>query len=87
MNRGLPCRDLVVSADGNEILWSEQIGNHVRSVILRVRRVDGVWSDVETAPFSGNPDWKDLEPSLAPTADASSSYRTDRRKRTAPSPT
>ena len=66
VNRGLPCRDLAIHPDGDEILWCEQIGNFRHSVILRSLRINGSWSEPETAPFSGDPRWQDIEPAVAP---------------------
>ncbi len=66
VNRGLACRDLAASPDGDELIWTEQVGGFQRSVILRSRLVNGAWTEPETLPFSGDPRWLDIEPAFAP---------------------
>jgi len=65
VNRGLPCRDVAMHPDGDEILWCEQVGNFRHSVVLRSRRINGTWSEPESAPFSGDPRWQDIEPAIS----------------------
>lgn len=65
VNRGLACRDVAVAPGGDEIWWCEQVGNFRHSVLTVARRVDGAWREPETAPFSGDPRWRDIEPAFS----------------------
>jgi len=66
VNRGLPCRDVALAPDGNEIWWCEQVGEFRHSVLTTARRVDGVWREPAVASFSGDPRWHDIEPAFSP---------------------
>jgi len=65
VNRGLPCRDVAVAPDGDEIWWCEQVGDARFSALIMARRVGGVWQEPAVAPFSGDPRWRDLEPAFS----------------------
>ena len=62
VSTGLNERDLTISPDGNEILYSVMAAD--RGVIIEVKREDGVWGHPAIAPFSGL--YSDLEPCIAP---------------------
>jgi len=66
VNNGVATRDIAFTPDGNEIYFCQEVGQYAWTAILVTRRVDGVWSEPEVAPFSGNPEWMDLEPAISP---------------------
>ena len=53
VSNGWYTRDLAVTPDGDEIYFTVMLPNFQFSSILVTRRVDGVWTDPEVAPFSG----------------------------------
>jgi len=57
-------RDLTITPDGDEIYTTVMLPDFTFSAILVARRVDGVWSAPEVAPFSGR--YRDLEPTVSP---------------------
>jgi len=65
VNRGLPCRDISQTSDGDLMVWCELVGNFHRAVITEARRVDGKWGAPRVASFSTNPRWKNFEPAFS----------------------
>lgn len=61
---GMSNRDFTLSPDGNELFYTVQHKDFLASVIIRMRRSNGVWSRPEVASFSGR--YKDLEASFSP---------------------
>ncbi len=59
-------RDMAITPDGNEIYFSATVGMYNITQILCTKRVDGFWTKPEVASFSGNPDYMDVEPAIAP---------------------
>jgi hypothetical protein len=64
LSDGLSNRDLTISPDGNELFFTIQHPQFAASVIIRLVKVNGVWSKPEVAPFSGK--YRDLEASFTP---------------------
>ena len=61
---GFSNRDMAVSPDGNDLLYTLQWSFGTFSVILHSKKNNGVWSKPETAWFSGR--FNDLEPAFSP---------------------
>ena len=58
-------RDFAMTPDGTEIYFTSVLGAGFNfSAIVRIRQVDGRWSDPEVPAFSGR--YKDLEPAISP---------------------
>jgi Tol biopolymer transport system component len=57
-------RDMAISPDGTEMLYTIATGHHVFSTIVYRRREKRGWSKPVIAPFSGK--FKDLEPAFSP---------------------
>lgn len=58
-------RDMAISPDGTEMLYTLMTGQHVFSAIVYLRKdKNGVWSKPTIAPFSGK--YRDLEPAFSP---------------------
>lgn len=53
-------RDIAISPNGNELLFTAQSVMGNLSAIISVKKIDGVWHEPEVAPFSGQ--FFDLEP-------------------------
>jgi hypothetical protein len=64
ISTGLYERDIVFTPDGNEAIFGILGRRH--AALLVSRRVDGVWSEPEIAPFSRHPAIFDLEPHITP---------------------
>lgn len=64
ISTNLPERDLAISPDGRHIYFTLQSYKREKSVIMRMARSEGVWSEPETASFSGV--HADLEPAFSP---------------------
>ena len=64
VSTGRYTRDLAVTPVGDEIYFTVMLPAFEFSTILVARRIDGVWSEPEVAPFSGS--YRDLEPYVAP---------------------
>jgi len=62
VSTGLATRDLAMTPDGDELYFSVTVGD--RTAIMVTRRVDGVWTEPEVAPFSGR--YLDIEPAISP---------------------
>jgi len=66
LSTGLYTRDLAMTPEGDEIYFSVVQGGFSRSCIVVTRRVAGVWTEPEVAPFSGEPGVMDIEPAISP---------------------
>jgi len=66
INVGLACRDVAVSADGQELYFTVFLPHFSQTAICWTRQVGGRWSAPEVAPFATDPRWRTLEPSLSP---------------------
>jgi len=66
ISTGLFTRDIAMTPDGSEIYFTAVIGRYRITQILFTKRVNGIWTKPEIAPFSGNPDFMDAEPFIAP---------------------
>ena len=66
VSTGLYERDVAMTPDGNELHFGLISGGDI--TIVTTRRVEGVWSRPEIAPFCNNPDVFDLEPHITPDA-------------------
>ena len=64
VSTGWYTRDLTATPDGDEIYFTVMLPNFEFSVIFVTRRVDGVWTEPDVAPFSGR--YRDLEPAVSP---------------------
>jgi len=65
VSTGMAERDMALTPDGNELYFVAVVGrNHNFSAILVTRRVEGLWTKPEVAPFSGQ--YMDLEPAISP---------------------
>lgn len=59
-------RDVAMTPEGDEIYFSSVLGMYVVTQILHTRYENGKWTEPEIAPFSGNPDYMDVEPAISP---------------------
>jgi len=66
VSTGLLTRDVAMTPDGHEFYFCVAVGQYSYSAILVSKRIDGVWTEPEVAPFSTNPDWTHLEPAISP---------------------
>lgn len=66
VSTGYNTRDITISPDGNEIYWTANLGRFTYSIVLCVKRIDGVWSLPEVAHFSTNANYRYLEPHISP---------------------
>ncbi|MFH1853403.1 MAG: hypothetical protein ABIA75_13775 [Candidatus Neomarinimicrobiota bacterium] len=57
-------RDVAVLPDGKEFYYGLLDGNY--AVIVESKLVNGRWTEPELAPFSSNPQFRNLEPHIAP---------------------
>jgi len=64
VSTGMYTRDLAMTPDGSEIYYGVLLGRF--SAILETRRVDGVWTEPEVAPFSRDARFFNLEPAISP---------------------
>lgn len=65
VSTGLDERDVTMTPDGKELYFTAQVGgNGLFSAILVTRQVEGKWTPIEVAPFSGQ--YLDLEPAISP---------------------
>ncbi len=62
VSTGMAERDVAMTPDGSELYFT--VTNGARGTIVVLRRVDGVWTPPEVAPFSGT--WSDYEPAVSP---------------------
>ena len=62
---GMYTRDMAITPDGDEMYFCVAVGGYRYASILVSKRVDGRWTEPEVAPFSGSPDWVDLEPAIS----------------------
>jgi Tol biopolymer transport system component len=61
---GYSNRDMAISPDGNDLFYTLQWSFGLFSVILHSKKINGIWSNPETAWFSGR--YNDLEPAFSP---------------------
>jgi hypothetical protein len=61
---GFSNRDMAISPDGNDLLYTLQWSYGLFSVILHSKKINGAWSKPDTAWFSGR--FNDLEPAYSP---------------------
>ena len=61
---GFSNRDMALSPDGNDLFYTLQWSYGTFSVILHAQKINGQWSNPETAWFSGR--FNDLEPAYSP---------------------
>lgn len=65
VSTGLAERDFAMTPDGGEIYYTSVLGAGFNfSTIVRIRQVDGHWTDPDVPAFSGR--YKDLEPAISP---------------------
>jgi hypothetical protein len=64
VSTGMYERDMAMTPDGSELYLCVVVGDY--SVIMQTRLADGRWTRPEVAPFSGNPEFMDLEPHISP---------------------
>jgi Tol biopolymer transport system component len=57
-------RDVAISPDGSEMLYTIMTGQHIFSAIVYIRKEKNGWSAPAVAPFSGK--FRDLEPAFSP---------------------
>jgi Tol biopolymer transport system component len=57
-------RDFTMTPDGNEIYYS--VMGREFTCIAFTKRVNGVWTKPQIAPFSGNKEYMDIEPFITP---------------------
>jgi len=55
-----------LSPDGKEAFWVRSKGKRDTLLIMQSRRVRGTWQQPVHASFSGNPQWKDIDPVFSP---------------------
>ena len=55
-------RDFTMTPDKKEMYWRVVVGDHSYSAIMMTKYDDEKWSKPEVAPFSKNPEYKDMEP-------------------------
>ena len=65
VNDGLPVRDLAVSPDGKEVVWSVCFGGGP-TVLVGTREEEAGWTAPEVLPFSRDPGRSFLEPCFGP---------------------
>ncbi|MEN8005810.1 MAG: hypothetical protein ABFS42_02300 [Candidatus Krumholzibacteriota bacterium] len=66
VNTGVNTRDVTMTPDGRQLYFCMAAPGYRYAVILVTQFADGAWTEPETAPFSGSPDWLDLEPFISP---------------------
>jgi hypothetical protein len=66
VSTGMYERDVAITPDGKEIYFCVTTSSFAYSVIMVTKEVDGHWTRPEVAPFSGHPEYKDLEPCISP---------------------
>jgi hypothetical protein len=59
-------RDMAISPEGDEIYYTIVLGGYTYSTILLTRRVDGVWTRPQVAPFATDPRYLFIEPHISP---------------------
>ncbi|MEJ2203487.1 MAG: hypothetical protein P8170_05215 [Gemmatimonadota bacterium] len=64
VSTGMYTRDVAMTPDQQEIYFTVMVGGF--SVIMSTRRGEGVWTEPEVAPFSGDPRFFDAEPAISP---------------------
>ncbi|NJD17995.1 MAG: hypothetical protein FIA95_01735, partial [Gemmatimonadetes bacterium] len=64
VSTGMYTRDVAMTPDGSEIYFGVLLGRF--TAILVTRRVAGVWTEPEVAPFSRDSRYFNLEPAISP---------------------
>jgi len=64
VSTGMYTRDIAITPDGNEIYFGVAVGGF--TVIMQTKVVNGRWTKPEVAPFSADPRYMNLEPSISP---------------------
>jgi len=59
-------RDVAMTPDGKEMYFGVIVGNNTYSAIVITKQIDGRWTKPEIAPFSSNPETRNLEPHITP---------------------
>ena len=64
ISTGLMERDIAISPDGNELIYT--LGNHkqTRRCLVNVEKINGVWGEKKILYFSGK--YQDIEPFFSP---------------------
>ena len=57
---------LTISPDGKEAFWVNSNGGRDTLTIMHSHKLNGKWQKQETAAFSGNKSWKDIDPMFSP---------------------
>ncbi|MDQ1923340.1 hypothetical protein [Massilia pseudoviolaceinigra] len=57
---------LTLSPDGAHALWVNSGGKRDKLVIMEAFKKHGKWQQQTVVPFSGNPEWKDIDPAFSP---------------------
>lgn len=58
-------RDIAISPDGNEIFYSASTPGFNYSVIIQIKKENGIWGKPEVASFSRDPRYRYLEPAFS----------------------
>ncbi|HSG82514.1 MAG TPA: hypothetical protein VLC48_09705 [Gemmatimonadota bacterium] len=64
VSTGMYVRDIAMTPDGGELYYGVALGNF--TVIMQAKRVGGVWTKPEVAPFAANPEHFSFEPHISP---------------------
>ena len=64
VSTGMYVRDVAMTPDGDEFYFSVSVGNF--NLIMQTKRVNGVWTKPEVAPFSTDPRYFSYEPHITP---------------------
>jgi hypothetical protein len=66
VSTGLDVRDVAMTPDGREIYIGAYLGRYAYTTILVSRQVGSRWTDLEVAPFAGDPGIMNIEPHISP---------------------
>jgi hypothetical protein len=55
-----------LSPNGTHAVWVNSNGGRDTLTIMESRYIDGHWTTAVPTPFSGNPQWKDIDPLFSP---------------------
>ena len=55
-----------LSPDGSEAFWVQSNGGRDSLIIMSSHKVHGEWQSLKPASFSGNYEWKDIDPVFSP---------------------
>ena len=65
VSTGLYDRDVAIMPDGNEFYFGVIVGNNTYSTIMVSKQIGGRWTRPEVVSFSGNPEYRELEPFIS----------------------